>query len=318
MQAELAESDAEPSPGQGDRTLVLILRLAALFCFAGWAWVHFYWEAPYGVLLWQDATYDFADRLGISWEEFVGTGHNDGWLQKWIARISWLYLGCTVLTLTVRRKAYLQMAALVGGSGLLVVLSYAKYVAAQRQLPMFVEHGGQMLAPVLLVLALSLGGRHRITVAVAMLALVMTFAGHGCYALGWWPTPATFYGMISVTLGVGYETANTMLRTFGAIDLIVCAAIFIPPLRRAAAWYAVVWGFLTAAARPVAGMSWGLYYWGADQFLHEAVLRAPHFLIPLYLVVLWRKQPGVQDDLGESPSASAVVAAPDGTPVATT
>ena len=43
----------------------------------------------------------------------------------------------------------------------------------------------------------------------------------------------------------------------------------------------------TALARPVAGMSLSLNYWGADQFLHEAVLRAPHFLIPLYLFFLW-------------------------------
>ena len=36
-------------------------------------------------------------------------------------------------------------------------------------------------------------------------------------------------------------------------------------------------------------MSLSLNYWGADQFLHEAVLRAPHFLIPLYLFLLWKK-----------------------------
>lgn len=273
-----------------DIGLVLILRLAAGLCFAGWTWVHYYWEGPYGVLLWQDATYDFAEWLGISWDDFVGTGANDGWLQTWLSRITWLYVACTVLTLTVRRRSKFQMIALIGGSGLLTVLSYAKYVDAQRQFPMFLEHGGQMLAPVLLVVALKFGARHRATVIAAMVALIMTFAGHGCYAVGWWPTPPIFYGMISVSLGVEYETANTLLRTFGALDFAVCLAILIPPLRVWAAGYATLWGFLTAAARPVAGMSMSLNYWGADHFLHEAVLRAPHFLIPLYLVVLWHRQ----------------------------
>ncbi|WP_246112519.1 hypothetical protein [Allorhodopirellula solitaria] len=268
--------------------LVAVLRAAAFLCFAGWTWVHFYWEGPYGILLWQDGTYDFANRLGISWDEFVGTDNDEGWLQKWIARIRWLFLACTLLTVTVRPRSYVQMAGLVGGSLLLCVLSYAKYVASQRQLPMFVEHGGQILSPIVLVLALVLGPRHRITIGTAILAVVMTFAGHGSYAIGWWPTPGIFYGMTCVCLGVSYETANILLRGFGILDFAVCFALFIPGLRQPAAMYAVVWGLLTALARPVAGMSMSLNYWGADQFVHEAILRAPHFLLPLYLVILWR------------------------------
>lgn len=272
-----------------DRVLLSVIRLGTFLCLAGWTWVHFYWEGPYGILLWQDATYELASRFGISWDEFVGSGADDGFVQAWLARIAWLYLVCTILTLTVGKRSWLQMIALLGSSGLLVVLSYAKYVAAQRQPPMFVEHGGQMLMPVLLVLALVLGVRHRVTMVTAMAALVMTFAGHGCYALDIWPTPATFSGMICVILHVEYETAQSLLRIAGALDFLVCIGILIWPLRRACALYATVWGFLTAIARPVAGMSWSLNYWGADQFLHEAVLRAPHFLIPLYLFLMWRE-----------------------------
>lgn len=272
-----------------DRLLIWVIRLSAFLCFAGWTWVHFYWEAPYGILLWQDSTYQLASDMGISWDEFVGTGYDDGWVQKWLARIGWLYLVCTILTLTVRKGSWLQMLALLGGSGMLVVLSYAKYVAAQSQLPMFVEHGGQMLAPILLVLALALGVRHLATMIVAMLAILTTFSGHGAYALGLWPTPATFYGMTCIVLDVEYETALDLLRIAGVLDFLVCIGIFIPPVRRVVVVYACVWGFLTAIARPAAGMGWSLNYWGADQFLHEAVLRAPHFLIPLYLFLLWRK-----------------------------
>lgn len=276
------------STAKDDRLLVLVIRLGAFLCFAGWTWVHYYWEGPYGVLLWQDSTYELAGRLGISWDEFVGSGANDGWLQKWLARIAWLYLGCAILTITVGKRSWIQMAALLGGSGMLVLLSYAKYVAAQRQLPMFVEHGGQVLIPVLLVFAVALGVRHRVVTATAMVAFAMTFVGHGCYAMGFWPTPGTFYAMTSVILGVEYETAQTLLRIAGVIDFLVCIGIFVPIVRRACAFYAVLWGALTAFARPVAGMSWDLNYWGADQFLQEAVVRAPHFLIPLYLFLLWQ------------------------------
>jgi len=279
-----------PEPGVGSNVaLLLILRASAFLCFAGWTWVHLYWEGPYGVLLWQDATYELAERLGISWDEFVGSGADDGWVQLAISRIGWLYLALTILPLTVGRCSYFQMCALVLGSGLLAVLSYAKYVSAQYQLPMLVEHGGQVLSPVLLVSALWLGVRHRVTMAIAMAAVITTFAGHGAYAIGWWPTPGNYYAMILLILGLEYESATVMLRCAGVLDFAVSGLLLVPRLCRFAAGYAAVWGLATALARPVAGMSWTLNYWGADQYVHEAILRAPHFLIPLYLFFLLRR-----------------------------
>ncbi len=294
-ESETSEQDnarSEDTPRKSDRWLVRVLRASALICLAGWWWVHYYFEGPYGVLLWDDWTYELAERFNISWDDFVGTGYNDGLVQTWLARVHWLVLACVVLSVSVRRKARIQLAAFVFlGSGLLIVLSYAKYVSALRQLPMFIEHGGQMLTPLLLVMAVRLGPRHRMTVIVAMIAVVMTFAGHGCYAYGFWPTPGQFYGMTSLILGVEYETANTMLRTAGVLDFVVCVGIFIPYLRCPAAIYAAIWGLATALARPVAGMSWGLNYWGADQYLHEVAIRAPHFMIPLYLFLVWSTRP---------------------------
>ena len=278
--------------GQVERWLMIVVRLGALFCLGGWTWGHLYWEGPYGVLVWHDASYELASKFGVQWDAFVGSGADDGLVQTWISRIGWLYLICAVLTLTAGKRSWLQMLGLLGGSLLLVVLSYAKFLTSQRQLPMFVEHGGQMLMPALLVAALALGVRHRVTVCIALVAFVMTFAGHGSYALGLWPTPATFYAMTSVILNVEFETARMLLRIAGVLDFVVCVGLFLPAIRRYCALYAVVWGLLTALARPVAGMSWGLNYWGADQFVHEAVLRAPHFVIPLYLFILWSKPQG--------------------------
>lgn len=284
-----AASEARESLENTEFYLLTVLRLGAFLCFAGWTWVHFYWEGPYGVLLWQDGTYELAERLGISWDEFVGSGANDGLVQRWMARIGWLYAGCAVLALTVRRGAWIQITGLIAGTGLLTVLSYCKYISAQRQLPMFIEHGGQMLMPLVLVLALTLGVRHRVTIVTAVIAFVMTFAGHGSYAFGLWPTPSSFYAMTTLILGVEYDSATLFLRVAGILDFVVCVGILIPFTRRISAAYGILWGLLTALARPVAGMSWGLYYYGADQFIHEAVLRAPHWMIPLFLFIAWRQ-----------------------------
>ncbi len=272
-----------------DTIAILCLRIGAFLCFAGWTWGHLYWEGPYNILIWHDATYQLASTCGISWDEFVGSGADDGLVQKWVARIGWLYFACAVLTLAVRKGSWVQMAALVGGSLLLTILSFAKYVASDRQLPMFFEHGCQILVPVMLVLALAKGIRHPATVATAVVALVTTFAGHGSYAVGFWPTPGNFYAMVSVILQVEFETAQSILFLAGVLDFIVCIGILVPALRCASALYAAAWGFLTSIARPVAGMSLSLNYWGADYFIHEAVLRAPHCLIPLYLFLVFHR-----------------------------
>jgi len=268
---------------------LLVLRAAALLCFAGWAWQHVYWEGPYGVLLWQPSTYEFAEGVGADWDAFVGTAAGDGWVQRWVERMAWPFLVFPVLVCTVRRHSRWQMLVLLVGSLVLGVVAYAKYVGNLRELPMLLEHGSQVASPLLLVMALSLGTGHRAVVAVALAAFVATFAGHGAYALGLWPTPATFQGMTTVILGCEYDTTTAVLRIAGALDLLVCVGVLIPAVRVPCALYGVLWGLATALARPVAGMSTQLRYFGADQFVHEAVLRAPHFLIPLYLLLLWRR-----------------------------
>ena len=291
---------------QSGSLLVLLLRVGAFLCLAGWTWVHFYWEGPYGILLWQEASYSLAERLGIDWDDFVGSGADDGLVQRWIGLTGWLYLSVMVLTLTARKRSYFQMAGLFGGSLLLAVLAYARFVGAQRQIPMLVEHGGQVLAPIMLLLALLLGVRHRATIAVGMLAMVTTFAGHGCYAMNLWPMPATFPAMTTVILGVEHETATGILWWAGILDFLVCAGIFLKVSRRSCALYAAIWGFVTAIARPMAGMSFDLNDWGADQFIHEAVLRAPHFVIPLYLFLVWHRPDQIENiepgsDAGDGP-----------------
>ena len=288
-----ASPDGRPEglmPDARDALALRVLRLAAGLCLAGWAWQHVYWEGPYGVLFWQQGAFELASGLGSDWDGFVGSGADDGWVQRWVSWMAWPYLVGMLLAATARRRAWAQLAGLLVGAGALALLAYALYVADRRQLPTLVEHGGQVLSPVLLVLALVLGVRHRMTVALAVVAVVLVFAGHGAFALGLWPTPATFHGMTTVILGTEHETTTLLLRVAGALDLAVCVGLLFPRTRRGCALYAATWGLITALARPVAGMSPDLNHWGADQFVHEALLRAPHAMIPLFLFLIWRRQ----------------------------
>ena len=272
-----------------DRWLVRLLRFGAFACLAGWAWQHLYWEGPYGPLFWRGEALDFVAHHGGDWDDFVGQTPGAGAVQRWIAWMAWPYVICAALTITARPRAWLQFSGLAVGGLCLAALAYSKYLTAARELPMLVEHAAQVASPVLLALALACGAKHRAVIAATTGAVIMTFAAHGAYALGWWPTPASFYAMATVVLGTDEATTTAILRSAGALDLLICVGLLAPRLRRGCMLYAATWGLLTALARPVAGMSLDLRFWGADQFLYEAMVRAPHFTLPLYLALIWRR-----------------------------
>lgn len=268
-----------------DQILLLIFRGGTFLCLLGWAWTHFYWEGSYAVLVWNQTTQGLAEN----WDDFVGSGADDGLVQRWLGVLAWLYLAGTVCALTVRRTSTYQLVPLLLSVMMLGFLFYAKYLGAQPQLPMLIEQGSQFLMPVLLVLGLKMGPGHPVVMNLAIIAVTLTFAGHGAYALGLWPIPSNYFSMTKVIFGWEAATTKVFLGVAGALDYLLCVGLLIPKLRIPSALYACFWGLATALARPVAGMSPELNFWGADHFVHEALLRAPHFLIPLYLAVFWYK-----------------------------
>lgn len=286
MTIQSDQAKAEASNWQ-TQVLEYCLRIGNFFCFAGWAWGHLYWEPSYASILWSEASFEWFQQFGYSWEEFTGTGANDGLIQKCIQWIGWICVANAVLSFTARRNSWIQLCLLTSGSLFMLAIAVAKYIRSGFELPMLIEQGGQILSPILLVMALSIGVRNRITTMTAIIAVMMTFGGHGLYAVGLWPTPATFVGMTRVVIGWDYDSSKLFLLVAGVLDFIVCFGVLIPFLRRSSALYAMIWGIVTAAARPVAGMSWELNYWGADQFLHESAYRSPHFFIPLFLYLYW-------------------------------
>ena len=116
---------------------------------------------------------------------------------------------------------------------------------------------------------IDIGRSAQVTVNTAIIAVVTTFAGHGLYAAGVWPTPSTFIGMTRSTL-VGTTPPQNFLRVAGFLDFIVCCGMF-SQTYSGSMLCMLFSGALQRMARPVAGMSWDLNYWGADQFLPELV-----------------------------------------------
>lgn len=291
--------------------LIWTLRIGACACFAGWAWQHLRWSVPYDALLWNPDYMDWlANALGVSWEDYVAGVVTDRRILAGERLLGAVFLSMAVMAVTARTTSRVQLTGLGIGGALLVLVAFCQHLNAGQALPMFVEHGGQFLAPVVLILALKRGAYDRWTIGTAIAAFGATFASHGIYAVGLAPTPGSFYGMVNGILGLGEQSAYWFLKIVGVSDFIVCVGVFVPALRRPCLAYAALWGLLTALARPVAGMSLAAPWWGADQFIHEAILRAPHVALPLFLFLVFAQETpppsDPNDSLNPPPEKSAV------------
>jgi hypothetical protein len=76
-----------------------------------------------------------------------------------------------------------------------------------------------------------------------------TFFGHGFFAL---QVKESWIHLITA-FGFSIHAAKIMMPLFGAIDMVVAVLVLVKPFR-VVLLYAAFWAFLTALARPVAGL----------------------------------------------------------------
>ena len=107
------------------------------------------------------------------------------------------------------------------------------------------------------------------------------------------------------------ETASLLfLKLVGWLDFVVVALIFLPITRRAALAYMACWGGLTTLARIVAYYDTELPRYGLDPWLIEALVRTPHWLIPLWLLLREISLPNRRGENNDPPVAKIEEAIP--------
>ncbi len=98
----------------------------------------------------------------------------------------------------------------------------------------------------------------------------LCFVGHGVFGFYRKDAWVAFFGVV----GIGRDTAMSMMPWIGALDISVGLAVLVSP-RIALLLWMVLWAAWTAALRPLAGQSgW------------EALERAGNFGVPLVLILL--------------------------------
>lgn len=277
------------------KCFLLFVKIATVAVFTGRAWQHLYWDAPYRALFWDESWMRplIEGVFQTPWLTYVTNPATDAAINNLVIGTGWFYLVCAVLAIWIEKlgRAGRWLMRLGGLSLIFLGLLYLK--EKFFFLGQFFEYTLQWSSPFLLAYLAKGGTINKRVVLVVKIAIALTFTCHGLYAVGYYPRPGHFTEMVMNITHLSEANAVTFLIVVGILDFVLSIGIFVPGrIALISLAYATFWGFGTTIARV-----WAHFYpqfWESIlyQWLHESVMRFPHFLIPLALFIwLWKTTP---------------------------
>lgn len=265
------------------KSIYTLLRIATVLLFAGRAWQHLFWDAPFRALFWDQQIMEGIVMLlrGGTWQEYAVSENMDLYIRWVIKGFGFFYGMMAVLTVFVtgriKKVAWLYVLSSVFLAFLALLYAKEKF----HHVGQFLEYAIQFLLPVLFIY--SIKGRIQLPKLNLLLkiAIALTFSAHGLYAIGFYPQPGVFVDMVINIFHMSEAHAKLFLIIAGVLDFLVAVLVFIPRISKYALFYAVLWGGLTALARTWANFYWSFPLESLHQHLYETIYRTPHMLVPL-------------------------------------
>jgi len=265
-------------------TIFRCIQWSVICVFAGRAYQHLLWDAPYRALLWDELWMKRIVEVVFSmeWETFITSLEVSDNIDLFIKGTGFLYLLCALLALFIRRVPRATYGILLLGAVNLIFLAFLYYKEKFYNVGQFFEYALQFTAPIVLWKMMKVGRLTRELMMMVKIAIALTFICHGLYAIGYYPQPGYFVQMILNILGVQEAEAINLLKAMGYLDFAVSILIFCPPsIAKPALLYAIFWGFATAMARIWSNWNIDFLAESLHQNAFESLYRFPHFLIPL-------------------------------------
>lgn len=263
----------------------LLLKISIISVFIGRAYQHLFWDAPFRTFFWDEGLLKtFVEgTFSIDWQSYVTSIQTDAYVDWLVQIFGFLYLASAIAVLIYNFKSkFFKSIIIVGGLGL-VFLSFLQMKERFYQLGQFFEYSLQFGIPFVFIFYQKPFIKNNLTFILKIL-IAIVFVSHGLYAVGYYPVPGYFLGMVIDILGFSEDGARLFLLVVGILDFIVSLLIFIPKISKYALFYAFIWGLLTSFARIFAGFSLD-YFWELLHLnLYQVVYRLPHALIPLMLL----------------------------------
>lgn len=266
----------------------LILRVICFAVFAGRAWQHLVWDAPYRTLLWDETLLkSIVESLSsMTWNEYVTSEMVDQRIQWFIKGIGILYALLAIMALFLKSNMKKAGILLLVGAMSLIFLALLYCKEKFFHVGQFFEYTAQFIVPILLYQVLYTKISIKQFALIVKISIALTFICHGLYAINYYPRPGNFVDMVINILHVSEPMAHTFLGIAGVLDFLVAIAIFLPAISRTALIYAFIWGLLTSLARVWANFQLDFVWQTLNQWTFESVYRLPHAGLPFILIMM--------------------------------
>ena len=228
--------------------------------------------------------------FGLDWQSYISSAQVENVIQYGIKGIGVFYLSCAFMALFIKRAPKLGRYWLGLGAISLAILALLYCKERFFSIGQFFEYSLQFGSPLLLIYLTINSIISNKLLRLIKIAIALTFTAHGLYALGFYPRPVHFMEMTMNILGVEEERAIQFLNIAGILDFVISIGMFLPwRWAKYCLAYAVLWGTGTTAARIWAYFDWEWLDYVLVQWLHESVMRFPHFLVPLAVLIFLSK-----------------------------
>lgn len=275
-------------------TLIWLLRLSAFTVFLGRGWEHIITDAPFRAVLWDQNLMEgiVTTLTGLTWKEYAGSSTCNFVIDATIKITGLFYLLCSFVSLFIQNKHKRLSKLLILGTLLLTTLSVLFYKSKFLLFGQFIEYSCQMLSPLFLYLVLFQKIHLPKFNFMLKVAIALTFLGHGLYALGIYITPGIWTDMALSSLNFigiypSVDQVKNIIYLAGILDIILVIGIFFPNK-----WstpfllWASIWGLLTALSRVIGFMNIDSNWHTLMQWLPQTILRLPHTIIPVTVLVI--------------------------------
>ena len=190
--------------------------------------------------------------FAMDWKDWLALKVSDN-IDTAIRVQAWIFFFFAAASLAPARNWLLRFVFLLGSANL-VFLAWLKHFDSAAGVGHFLEHSSQFCMP-LIVYLMVFGNGWRFPVRLtAVIAIALTFVGHGLFAIGlpseilWLnhPRPGNFTEMTMLCLGIENENAaGVILLVAGILDIVAAILIFttgklwtcIPIIRQQACQY---------------------------------------------------------------------------------
>lgn len=271
-------------------SITFILRFACVALFLGRAWQHLFVGTPYRPILFSQPLMEgFVMKVfGLDWTTWATSTVVEANLNLTTQWIGGFFVLCAVAALMSTPRRILAHVCLGLGALFLAVIAFAVYRDKMLRMVEFFELACMIVAPLALILATRREGGHEMLLRHGLpIVMAATFAGHGLYAVGFYPLPGDWVTMVMTILRISEPAAVHLLFVAGVLDFLVAVGVFVPGLRMASAIYAAGWGLMTAVARTVANVGMENFHESAVFWIPETLIRLPNGLIPLVIACLF-------------------------------